>query len=144
MKKLFSSLIILATLSVSACTDVVSTHGHVLQRATLDDVRPGVATKQDIQNKLGHPTSTGAFDASVWYYISQVRIRRSFFNPVTAQQRVLVMRFDANDILEKISMLDEEESQEVTLVSRQTPTAGHKLSILEQLLGNVGRFVKKE
>jgi hypothetical protein len=41
-------------------------------------------------------------------------------------------------------MLDEEESQEVTLVSRQTPTAGHKLSILEQLLGNVGRFVKKE
>ncbi len=135
---------LLGALAISACSDVVSTHGQVLQTATIEDVRPGLATKQDIQAKLGSPTSTAAFDTSTWYYISQVRIRRSFFNPVTAQQRVLVLHFDGNDVLDHISMLDEDQSEEVTLVSRQTPTAGHKLSILEQLLGNVGRFVKKE
>jgi outer membrane protein assembly factor BamE (lipoprotein component of BamABCDE complex) len=135
---------LLGALAISACSDVVSTHGQVLQTATIEDVRPGLATKQDIQAKLGSPTSTAAFDTSTWYYISQVRIRRSFFNPVTAQQRVLVLHFDGNDVLDRISMLDEDQSEEVTLVSRQTPTAGHKLSILEQLLGNVGRFVKKE
>jgi outer membrane protein assembly factor BamE (lipoprotein component of BamABCDE complex) len=135
---------LLGALAISACSDVVSTHGQVLQTATIEDVRPGLATKQDIQAKLGSPTSTAAFDTSTWYYISQVRIRRSFFNPVTTQQRVLVLHFDGNDVLDRISMLDEDQSEEVTLVSRQTPTAGHKLSILEQLLGNVGRFVKKE
>jgi outer membrane protein assembly factor BamE (lipoprotein component of BamABCDE complex) len=138
------SVCLLGALAISACSDVVSTHGQVLQTATIEDVRPGLATKQDIQAKLGSPTSTAAFDTSTWYYISQVRIRRSFFNPVTAQQRVLVLHFDGNDVLDRISMLDEDQSEEVTLVSRQTPTAGHKLSILEQLLGNVGRFVKKE
>jgi outer membrane protein assembly factor BamE (lipoprotein component of BamABCDE complex) len=138
------SICLIGALAISACSDVVSTHGQVLQTATIEDVRPGLATKQDIQAKLGSPTSTAAFDTSTWYYISQVRIRRSFFNPVTAQQRVLVLHFDDNDVLDRISMLDEDQSEEVTLVSRQTPTAGHKLSILEQLLGNVGRFVKKE
>ncbi|MEL0003820.1 MAG: outer membrane protein assembly factor BamE [Rhodospirillales bacterium] len=138
------SVCLLGALAISACSDVVSTHGQVLQTATIEDVRPGLATKQDIQAKLGSPTSTAAFDTSTWYYISQVRIRRSFFNPVTAQQRVLVLHFDGNDVLDRISMLDEDQSEEVTLVSRQTPTAGHKLSILEQLLGNVGRFVNKE
>jgi len=138
------SICLLGALAISACSDVVSTHGQVLQTTTIEDVRPGLATKQDIQTKLGSPTSTAAFDTSTWYYISQVRIRRSFFNPVTAQQRVLVLHFDGNDVLDRISMLDEDQSEEVTLVSRQTPTAGHKLSILEQLLGNVGRFVKKE
>jgi outer membrane protein assembly factor BamE (lipoprotein component of BamABCDE complex) len=138
------SICLLGALAISACSDVVSTHGQVLQTTTIEDVRPGLATKQDIQAKLGSPTSTAAFDTSTWYYISQVRIRRSFFNPVTAQQRVLVLHFDGNDVLDRISMLDEDQSEEVTLVSRQTPTAGHKLSILEQLLGNVGRFVKKE
>jgi outer membrane protein assembly factor BamE (lipoprotein component of BamABCDE complex) len=138
------SVCLLGALAISACSDVVSTHGQVLQTATIEDVRPGLATKQDIQAKLGSPTSTAAFDTSTWYYISQVRIRRSFFNPVTAQQRVLVLHFDGNDVLDRISMLDEDQSEEVTLVSRQTPTAGHKLSILEQLPGNVGRFVKKE
>ena len=138
------SICLLGALAISACSDVVSTHGQVLQTTTIEDVRPGLATKQDVQAKLGSPTSTAAFDTSTWYYISQVRIRRSFFNPVTAQQRVLVLHFDGNDVLDRISMLDEDQSEEVTLVSRQTPTAGHKLSILEQLLGNVGRFVKKE
>jgi len=138
------SICLLGALAISACSDVVSTHGQVLQTTTIEDVRPGLATKQDIQAKLGSPTSTAAFDTSTWHYISQVRIRRSFFNPVTAQQRVLVLHFDGNDVLDRISMLDEDQSEEVTLVSRQTPTAGHKLSILEQLLGNVGRFVKKE
>ena len=138
------TMCLLGALAISACSDVGSTHGQVLQTATIEDVRPGLATKQDIQAKLGSPTSTAAFDTSTWYYISQVRIRRSFFNPVTAQQRVLVLHFDGNDVLDRISMLDEDQSEEVTLVSRQTPTAGHKLSILEQLLGNVGRFVKKE
>ncbi|MEL0089980.1 MAG: outer membrane protein assembly factor BamE [Rhodospirillales bacterium] len=138
------SVCLLGALAISACSDVVSTHGQVLQTATIEDVRPGLATKQDIQAKLGSPTSTAAFDTSTWYYISQVRIRRSFFNPLTAQHRLLVLHIDGNYVLDRISMLDEDQSEEVTLVSRQTPTAGHKLSILEQLLGNVGRFVKKE
>jgi outer membrane protein assembly factor BamE (lipoprotein component of BamABCDE complex) len=138
------ALALTAGLGLGACTDEVATHGHILRTATVEDVRPGAATKQDIRALLGTPSSIAAFDDSVWYYISQVRVSQAFFKPDTAQQQVLVMHFDGGGVLDKIGVLGEEDSNEVILVARETPTAGHKLTFLEQLLGNVGRFTKEE
>ena len=144
MSMRLSTLLIVITLLATACTKQVATHGHILRTATVEDVRPGVATKQDVRAILGSPTTTAAFDSTVWYYISQVRVWRSFFKPATAQQQVLIMHFDQNDLLDRIGVLAENDSKEVTLVSRETPTAGHKLTFLEQLLGNIGRFTAQE
>jgi outer membrane protein assembly factor BamE (lipoprotein component of BamABCDE complex) len=138
------TLFIAIALMATACTEQVATHGHILRTATVEDVRPGVATKQDVRTVLGSPTTTAAFDSTVWYYISQVRVWKAFFKPDTAQQQVLVMHFDENDVLDRIGVLAEDDSKEVTLVARETSTAGHKLTFLEQLLGNVGRFTAQE
>ena len=135
---------VVAALLLAACADQVATHGHVLRAATVEDVRPGVATKQDVRAVLGSPTSEAAFDSSVWYYITQVRVHQAFFKPDTAQQQVLVMHFDNQGVVERIGVLDEKDSKEVTLIARETPTAGHELTLLEQLLGNVGRFTQQE
>lgn len=139
MKARISILVLVAALA-AGCADQVSTHGHILRAATVEDVRPGVATRRDVQAALGTPSTTAPFDSNVWYYISQVRVRQAFFKPDTAQQQVLVVHFDGNDVVDRVGVLAEEDSQEVTLVARETPTAGHELSLLEQLLGNVGRF----
>lgn len=144
MKPRFSMLVAAACLVLGGCADQVATHGHILRTATVEDVRPGVATKQDVQAVLGTPTSTAAFDNKVWYYISQVKVQQAFFKPDTAQQQVLVVHFDNGDVVDRIGVLAENDSQEVTLVARETPTAGHKLTFLEQLVGNVGRFTKRE
>ena len=80
----------------------------------------------------------------MWYYISQVKVQQAFFKAETAQQQVLVVHFDGNNIVDRIGVLAEKDSKEVVLVARETPTAGHKLTFLEQLLGNVGRFTKQE
>ncbi len=138
------ALALTAGLGLAACSVEVATHGHILRTATVEDVRPGAATKQDVRAVLGTPSSIAAFDDSVWYYISQVRVSQAFFKPDTAQQQVLVMHFDVRGVLDKIGVLGEDDSNEVTLVARETPTAGHKLTFLEQLLGNVGRFTKQE
>lgn len=142
--KLSALLLLGAGLGLSACADQVATHGHILRTATVEDVRPGVATRQDVQASLGTPTSTAAFDNKVWYYISQVKVQQAFFKPTTAQQQVLVVHFDDTDVVDRVGVLAEDDSQEVTLVARETPTAGHKLTLLEQLLGNVGRFTQAE
>lgn len=142
--KLSALLLLGAGLGLAACADQVATHGHILRTATVEDVRPGVATRQDVQASLGTPTSTAAFDNKVWYYISQVKVQRAFFKPTTAQQQVLVVHFDETDVVDRVGVLAEDDSQEVTLVARETPTAGHKLTLLEQLLGNVGRFTQAE
>ena len=143
MQVRFLILALAAVLMAGGCADQVSTHGHVLRTATVEDVRPGVATQQDVRAVLGSPTSTAAFDPNVWYYISQVKVRQAFFKPDTVQQQVLVLHFDSG-VVDRIGVLDEANSEEVTLVARETPTAGHKLTFLEQLLGNVGRFTRSE
>lgn len=143
--KILSSIFVCAALFVAVgCAEQVSTHGQILRTATVEDVKPGVATKQDVRAVLGSPTSVAAFDNSVWYYISQVKVRKAFFKPDTAQQQVLVMHFDRDDVVDRIGVLNEEDSKEVTLVARETQTAGHKLTFLEQLLGNIGRFTEQE
>lgn len=139
MKARISILILVAALA-AGCADQVSTHGHILRAATVEDVRPGVATRRDVQAALGTPSTVAPFDSNVWYYISQVRVRQAFFKPETAQQQVLVVHFDGDNIVDRVGVLAEDDSREVTLVARETPTAGHELSLLEQLLGNVGRF----
>lgn len=144
MKARFQIVLAAVVLTLAACADKVSTHGHVLRTASVDDVRPGVATKQDVRAVLGSPTSEAAFDPKVWYYITQVKVQQAFFKPDTAQQQVLVMHFDDRDVVERIGVLDEKDSEEVTLIARETPTAGHELTLLEQLLGNVGRFTRQE
>ena len=144
MRNVLVMLALAAGLVAAGCTEVVHTHGHILKTATVEDVRPGVATKSDVRAVLGSPSSIAAFDQSVWYYISQVKVSQAFFKPDTAQQQVLVMHFDDSDVVESIGVLEEADSEEVTLVARETPTAGHKLTFLEQLLGNVGRFTKQE
>lgn len=143
-KRFLASIAIAAGLLAAGCADQVSTHGHILRTATIEDVRPGVATKQDVRAVLGSPSSVAAFDNRVWYYISQVKVRQAFFKPDTAQQQVLVMHFDRQDVVDSIGVLAEDDSTEVTLVARETPTAGHKLTFVEQLLGNVGRFTQSE
>lgn len=144
MKARFQIVLAVVAMTLAACADQVSTHGHVLRTASVDDVRPGVATKQDVRAILGSPTSEAAFDPKVWYYITQVKVQQAFFKPDTAQQQVLVMHFDDRDVVERIGVLDEDDSEEVTLIARETPTAGHELTLLEQLLGNVGRFTREE
>ena len=144
MKAVILATTVVLALAAAGCADRVATHGHVLRTATIEDIRPGVATKQDVQTALGTPTSTAAFDNNVWYYISQVRVRQAFFKPDTAQQQVLVLHFDDASVVDRIGVLAEEDSKEVTLVARETPTAGHELTLLEQLLGNVGRFNERQ
>ena len=44
----------------------------------------------------------------------------------------------------KIEQLDKDAGQNVDLVARTTPTSGHDLGMMEQVLGNIGRFTKAD
>ncbi|MCY3982229.1 MAG: hypothetical protein OXF51_10845, partial [Alphaproteobacteria bacterium] len=52
----------------------------------------------------------------------------------------LILRFDDAGLLSEVGTMDAKSGKEVILVRRETPTAGHSLTILEQILGNIGRF----
>ena len=50
------------------------------------------------------------------------------------------LRFDEGGLLSEVGTRDAGSGREVVLVSRETPTAGHSFTVIEQILGNIGRF----
>ena len=127
-------------LAGAACSGTVDTHGHVLREETTQQIQPGLQTREDVLRLLGTPSSRAAFDDNTWYYIGEKTESLAFFKPDLMERKVLVVRFDNSGHVTSAKALDAEDRQEVALVSRETPTAGHELGLLEQLLGNIGRF----
>jgi outer membrane protein assembly factor BamE (lipoprotein component of BamABCDE complex) len=133
-------LAVAAVAALTACSGDLSRHGHLVRTTTIAELEPGVQTKDGILRLLGSPSSTGPFDDSTWYYISEQSRSVAFLRPHAVDRQVLVVRFDDQGILDEVGTLRGEDGREVVLVSRQTPTAGHELTLVEQLVGNIGRF----
>jgi hypothetical protein len=50
------------------------------------------------------------------------------------------VRFDEKGRVAGVARLGLDEAREVEIVERTTPTASNEMSVLQQLLGNIGRF----
>jgi len=127
-------------LSLAACAPTVDTRGHLADAMTVHQIQPGVSTRDDVYAVLGTPSTTGTFDQNTWYYIGTRTEKVAFFAPDVIERKVVVIRFDDAGTVQDIQELGRDDGREVELVDRTTPTAGRDLGVLEQMLGNIGRF----
>lgn len=129
-----------AVVLVAGCSSVVSVHGIQVDPDDLAAVSPGRSDKADVESKLGTPSTVGTFNDDVWYYMSERRARRAFFDPKILERKIIAITFDGQNLVEDVYTYTELDGQAVKIVSRVTPTAGNELTFLQQLLGNLGRF----
>jgi outer membrane protein assembly factor BamE (lipoprotein component of BamABCDE complex) len=141
MNKAAVSLAVLAALGAlaSACAPVVGTHGFQTVDVAPADIRIGEDTKSTVLAQLGSPSATSTFEENVWYYISQTTERYTYNRPQVSQRSVTAITFAADDKVAEIRTLGLEDGQQVAMNDRETPTRGRELTVIEQLLGNVGR-----
>lgn len=136
--------IIAAALAVSGvvagCTPMSHTHGYTPRAAELEGIRAGADTRDTVQRKLGRPSTIGAFDDADWYYISMRTETFAFYAPEIVEQNVVTVSFDESGVVSDVSRYGLEEGRVVDLVTRTTPTSGRKLTILQQIFANLGRF----
>jgi outer membrane protein assembly factor BamE (lipoprotein component of BamABCDE complex) len=131
---------LLAGLALIGCVPQVSNHGYRLDEASLAQIEPGRTTRDQVQQLLGSPSALTTFDGSVWYYVSQRTERLSFYQEDVVNQDVVAIGFDDRGTVTGVERQGLERAHEVSLVERETPTAGSELSALEQFIGNIGRF----
>ena len=127
-------------LAISACTPRIDQRGNRPDEDLVVQINPGVDDKYRVAELLGTPSAITTFGDRTWYYISKRTETTAFFDPDTVDQEVLEIRFDEQDIVTAIRIYGPEDSREVALVERETPTEGNELTLLQQLLGNLGRF----
>ncbi|MEM7617965.1 MAG: outer membrane protein assembly factor BamE [Pseudomonadota bacterium] len=132
-------LLFAALASISACTPMQSNRGNMVEDFRLNEVVPGISTRQNVLKSLGSPTTTAPFDENIWYYIGQKMEVKGVFDPKVTEERIVVAQFDDTGILQRLEEIDNTRN-DVPISSRETPTGGNEVTAFEQILGNVGKF----
>ncbi|HEX2801913.1 MAG TPA: outer membrane protein assembly factor BamE [Phenylobacterium sp.] len=129
-----------ALLSSTACAPIVSYSGFQAIESDPKDVKVGADTKSTVRGKLGSPSATSTFDPNVWFYMNQIKQRVAFQRPSVISRNVTAISFNKeSEAVESVNNYTLKDGKVVAFNSRETPTRGRELTILEQLLGNVGR-----
>jgi outer membrane protein assembly factor BamE (lipoprotein component of BamABCDE complex) len=125
---------------LAACTANVSTHGHSLSDGELSQIRPGVSSREEVTRILGSPSTIGTFEKERWFYISQRNEVMSFYKADITQQDVVTIDFDASGIVSDVRIHGLEMAQVVEPDPNKTLTLGNELGVVQQILGNIGKF----
>lgn len=133
----------LALLPLAACSVFQSPkqmRGMHVDTEELKQLVPGTTTRADVTSLLGSPTAHATFDDNTWIYIGQTTRPRIGRIEGVVSQDVVALTFDQNGVLRTVKHLNEDNSQNVAMVGRSTPSPGSSASFLQQLLGNIGRY----
>lgn len=103
-------------------------------------ISPGVDDKYRVAELIGTPSAISTFNDRTWYYISKRTETTAFFEPEVVDQQVLAISFTEDDIVDSMRVYGQEDGRTIAYVDRTTPTEGNELTIMQQLLGNLGRF----
>jgi len=142
MKRFIGSLAVTISilLASASCSPIVDARGHGINKTDLKQVIEGQSTKEDIEALLGSPSTTSTFGPETWFYISATKERTGVFEPDVVKQNVLGVLFDESGVVQEYAQYTMKDGKVIDFVEKTTPTEGHSLGVLEQLLGNMGRF----
>lgn len=135
----FLGYTVLAAL-VASCTPMVDTRGHNTATDDFSQVIEGQSRVEDVQAVLGTPSAKSNYGGETWYYISSTKERVGLFAPELTDQKITAISFDEAGVVNGIERYSKKDGKPVTLVNKETSTEGHKLTFIEQMLGNLGRF----
>ena len=136
------ALVLAAVLTMGACTPAVDLRGNLPTPEDLAKIQPGKTTRDEVQQILGTPSTVANFGGESWQYISERTETTAFFKPEVKDRKTVSITFDKAGVVKDVAQRGLEDDIAVQSVARETPTAGKELSILEQLVGNIGKFSK--
>jgi outer membrane protein assembly factor BamE (lipoprotein component of BamABCDE complex) len=132
--------IALALNILSGCETRTTFHGSLPKLTELQSLKHGLTKKSDVKILLGPPSTMSTFGPEIWYYIGTKLEQKSIDKPKLIKRDIVEIRFDPQGILAEVRILDTSAQSPVSPTTRITPTAGKQLNVIQQLLGNVGRF----
>ena len=127
-------------LGSGACTARIDQRGNKPDEDQVVLINPGVDDKNRVAELIGTPSAISTFNDRTWYYISKRTETVAFFDPETVDQEVLAISFDDSGVVDNMRIYGPEDGRTIAYVDRTTPTEGNELTLIQQLLGNLGRF----
>ena len=126
---------------LGACSPTITNYGFVMDEDALSQIRPGAQNREQVAQMLGSPSSVAVFDDQTWLYIHRRTSQRAFLDPTVLEQDVIAITFDrTSGQVAEVRRLSLADGQNIDPVDRITPSPGKELTVMQQLLGNLGRF----
>ncbi len=130
-------------IGVVSCAPITNQHGNPPDEEALSRIGPGVS-RSEVADILGSPSSVATFGEQTgeetWYYIATRTETVAFYEPTVLDQRVVAIAFDEAGVVTSVRRYGLDDARNIEPVERSTATGGRKLTILQQLVGNLGRF----
>ena len=128
----------------AGCTPTIETRGFNAENVQFTQIKPGIHSKQQVQDILGSPSTIPSFDPNVWYYVSKKTATTSFFEPTVLDQQVTVITFTKGGIVSDVKTYKGEEAKNIKPVPRKTETTGYETGVLREVFSNFGRMSSKK
>jgi outer membrane protein assembly factor BamE (lipoprotein component of BamABCDE complex) len=123
-----------------ACSPIVRNHGYVPSDEELALVEVGTDTRETVAEKVGAPTASGLLNDVGWYYV-QSRFRTyGPREPREIDRQVVAITFAEDGVVANVERFGLEDGQVVPLSRRVTETNIRGVSLIRQLLGNLGNL----
>jgi outer membrane protein assembly factor BamE (lipoprotein component of BamABCDE complex) len=128
-----------ALASMAACAPAVYHQGFQAVDVRPADIKSGTDTRSTVLTKLGSPTATSTFDKDVWFYMSQLRSQTGSYHPKTVQREIVAISFDHDtQQVKDVESFGLQDGRIIPYDTRETPTRGREMTVLEQLIGSIG------
>jgi outer membrane protein assembly factor BamE (lipoprotein component of BamABCDE complex) len=143
-RMLAACIAITAAVGLAGCSPVkpiVDYRGYLPRSDEIARVQIGMG-KTEVEALLGSPSTTATIDdlGESYYYISSVVETTAFLAPQVVDRQILAVRFDQEQRVSGLAHYGLEDGKVVNFISRETPTRGKEMSIIQQLFDNIGRF----
>lgn len=130
---------LVAPLVVSGCAPVYRNHGYIPPENNLAEVSIGQTGQAELESLIGRPGTQGVLAGSSWYYVGSRWEYYGAREPREIERQVIAVRFSESGVVSNIESFGLERGRVIVLSQRVTDSGIEGISIIRQLLGNVGR-----
>ena len=137
----YRSLFFLLVFIICGCSLLGTEHiGDTPPEVRVNAIKAGTHTKDDVTRLLGTPTSVTLFEKESWLYIKSEEQNRLFLPQKEIDRQVVQITFNSNGVVESVHKLSISDGQDVAFDGTATPVEGKNLSVVDEMIGNFGRF----
>jgi outer membrane protein assembly factor BamE (lipoprotein component of BamABCDE complex) len=133
-------VVLALVVTLAACSPVYRNHGYVPAEDELALVEVGVDTIETVAQKIGRPSTGGLLNNEGWYYVQSRYRHFGPREPKEIERQVVAVTFNESGVVENIARFGLEDGKVVEISRRVTATNIKGISLIKQLLGNIGRI----
>jgi outer membrane protein assembly factor BamE (lipoprotein component of BamABCDE complex) len=145
MKQMKKNVFGVILIFLAGCSPFVNHRGAQTDQVTLDQIRIGIDSQNQVRKLLGSPTHVSVFEDEKtktyhWYYIQTIFKQTAFWDPQAQEQVIIQINFDRSKIVKSVQKIDSKLAVSIKPDPNKTPTTGYETTLLRDVFGNFGKY----